>query len=227
MKQLNLPDTGFSLSWNFHEPGARYQNYPDDPAVLESVLADLANVFTIGARHELFYPVTILDNDTEPIAFTGTRVDEIIDHIRQLLQNGTITYEIIQISGYGYVQLPGGEKARQDDLIGLDSIRLFERQLGIFTTKSVWVPISIDKTYNFDWQVELAQLNAHRLEKCLEDMYTALGMQVLPAPDETDKEHPIWQAGFKLYLNPEILLDEYASSPPPGLTDPGPFLYTR
>jgi hypothetical protein len=226
MKHLSLPDTGFSLSWKFYAPGPQYENYPDDSAVTEGVLTDLSKVFSICARHELFYPVSILDNDAEPLALTGSSLDAIIEQIRQLLESGAITYEIIQINGYGYVHLTGGEKARQDNLIGIGSIRMFERQLSIFTTKSVWVPISIDKTYNFDWQVALALSNAGRLEQCLKDIHTALGIQVSPEPGETDRGNPIWQAGFRLYINPEILLREYALSPPPGLAHPGPFLYT-
>lgn len=225
MNQMNAPYMGFTLSWNFYTTDNPYAGYPDDRTAIDGVLEDLAKILSICARHELFFPTSILNDENEPVLFKSDDINKILQQIKQMLESNAITYEITQISGYGIVHLPGGEKARQDDLIGIGSARLFERQVNIFTSKSVWVPVCFDDSYNFDWQVELAGLNGSRLEQCLKDIHEALGTMVSPAPGETDKENPVWQAGFKLYVNPEILIREFESSPPPGLTALGTFLY--
>ena len=225
MRRLDLSDTGFSSSWYFRVPDARDDDPSHEVDFRESVLGDLATVFSICARYDLFHPTSVWNDDCEPLAFVDSSSDGVIQQLRRWLQSGTLGCEIVQINGYGHVELPEGGRARQDGLIGIGGVRLFQRQIVIFTRKSVWVPIRIDKTYEFEWQVELARSNAKRLERCLRDVRAALGAEVSPAPDEVDGSEPIWQVGFELYVNPEILLREYASSPPPGLADPGPFLY--
>ena len=119
------------------------------------------------------------------------------------------------------------EKARVENLIGIGPVRLFERQISIYTDKSIWVPLNIDKTYQFNWQVEMARLNAPRFEKCLAEIHQSLGTKVSPQADEIDKDNPVWQIGFRVFINPEILVREYASSPPPGLFSLDEFLYKR
>jgi hypothetical protein len=74
--------------------------------------------------------------------------------------------------------------------------------------------LSIDTTYRFDWQIELARLNSKRLESCLKAIYDILKINVYPGPKEMDKEYPIWQSGFRLFVNPEILKREYAENKP-------------
>lgn len=227
MKQMNVPYMGFSLSWNFYTTDNRYAGYPEDRAAIDGVLDDLAKIFSICARHELFFPVSITNDEEETVLFENDDAGKILEQIRLMLEKNVITYEIVQINGYGLVYLPGGEKARQENLIGIGSIRLFERQISLFTLKSIWVPVLFDDSYQFNWQVELATLNAPRLQQCLEEIHQALGTEVSPAPGETNRENPVWQAGFRLYVNPEILIREFESSPPAGLAGPEPFLYTE
>ena len=223
---MYIPDMGFSLSWSFYnEADQRYEGYPENAAAISSVLEDMSVIFSIAARHELFFPESIRNDTGEQIALEAGTQAAVIEQIRKMMEQGEITYEIEQIRGYGLIELPGGEKVRTDNLIGIGPVRLFERQINIYTTKNIWVPINIDKTYQFNWQVELARLNGIRLEKCLEEIHQALGTMVSPQPGEVDQDNPVWQAGFRLFVNPEILVREYESSPPPGLQNLGEFLF--
>lgn len=212
MSIINFPYMGFSLSWCFYsESDNSYENYLQDKQVNENILNDLFNILTTCSKYELFFATHITKDDGIEAAFKSENTNDIINEIRAMLLSGEITYEIEKIRGYGYVAISEEEKIKCEDLVYLDSIRLFERTISLSTSKSIWVPISIDKTYEFKWQIELAERNGPRLTNCLQEIYEKLNISVSPQINELTNDFPVWQFGFKLYLNPEILKRELHS----------------
>ena len=147
----------------------------------------------------------MLDNGS--LELTGKNLTEVIDEIKTVAKSKMITGEIERIEGKSIMYNDGKEEI-VNDLLTIDSFRFFERKFSICTSKSVWIPISIDIEYSYQWQIKLYESNAHRLVNVLKKIYHSLDLKVDPSPEELNKESPIWQLGFRLYPNLEILKDE-------------------
>lgn len=202
MMANKFPYCGFWLSWHF---SSHNHNYSSHSIIPEQVYEDIYNILTISSKYKLLIP-TYIYNNGEKIYFQSTSIEDIIDEIKMILKSNMITSEIDTIGGYGTVYTSETEFEYQEDLILLEAIRFFERNMYIQTSKSVWVPINFDENYNFEWQLKIAELNAHRLENCLSEISEILNTDVYPSKDELDKDSPIWQKGFKLFVNPEIII---------------------
>lgn len=204
------PDSFFALSWRFApDPGRPAQT---SRGLLDDVLAILA----ITARHELLFPTHVHDG-ARRIALEVDSVAAFVERLAALIDAGEVGPYLDEIGGHGLVARPDGARVRQDGLISLQDLRLGEREFSVVTRKSLWTPIALDRSFGFEWQVELADLNGPRLEQCLREIDVALDLAVEPAAHELDREQPIWIRGFKLFTSPEILRREFACEPPPGL----------
>ena len=198
MERVNYPYAGFSLSWYFFTHSQ--ENHTD----LE-ILEGLFNVLKICEKYELLFPsIDIYENS----------VEYFFEQIKQQVNTKKITYDIDCIEGDGLIYFPNGEKKVQANLVTIDSFRLNEKYFEISTDKGIWSPISFDTDHNVEWQIELAELNAPRLEKCLEEIHNVSKTNVSPAPNEVNKESLIWRKGFKLYPSEGVLLDKIEEDPP-------------
>ncbi|MDC0669548.1 hypothetical protein [Nannocystis radixulma] len=204
------PDSFFSLGWRF-EPDPDRPAQPSPPS-----LADLLAILKITMQHELLIPTHVEDRGRR-ISLPADSAEAFIDGLAALLHAGELGPYLDDIAGHGLVERPDGTRVRQDNLIFLQDLRLSERIYSVVTRKSLWTPIALDRSFGFEWQVELADRNGPRLERCLRDIHAALGLAVEPAPHELDREQPIWIRDFKLYTSTEILRHEFATNPPPGL----------
>ena len=226
MKNVNFPYAGFFLSWTFQgNGGGLYDDYSTTTGLVDQqVFDDITMTLKILNKYELLNPQYILDEKRNKRYFQSSDIDLIVNEIKQMVDDQLLLGEVGRIGGVGVVDLANGERVIQEDLVLLESIRFFERLITVATGKSIWIPISIDTTYDFDWQIELAKLNAPRLEKCLRELYSKLQLDVSPSPNEIDKDEAIWMKNFKLYVNPSILKREYELNPPEEPFDINEFL---
>ncbi|PCC73425.1 hypothetical protein SAMN02745121_02846 [Nannocystis exedens] len=204
------PDSFFSVGWRFEPDPARPAQAPPP------LLGDLRAILAITARHELLIPSQVQDRGRR-IALQADSAEEFIDRLSALLETGELGPYLDEIAGHGRVERPDGTRVRQDGLIFLQDLRLHERTYSVGTRKSLWTPIALDRSFGFEWQVELADRNGPRLERCLREIDAALGLAVDPPAHELDREQPMWIHGFKLFTSPQILRSEFAADPPPGL----------
>lgn len=213
MKKLNYPYSGFFLSWHFYDK--KYKNWEtlSNPLLEQKVLLDIKTILTICIKYELLFPTYILI-ESEKVFFKSLDLDSVVEEIIDKFNKKVVKIEILKIGGYGYVYLPNGEKGIQEDLIEFADIRFFDRSMSIVTSKSLWVPISIDTDYTFSWQIEIAELNSVRLEKCLEEIQDSLKVDVEPSKGEVNQDYPIWRKGFKMFVSSSLLMREYRDSPP-------------
>jgi len=206
MKIEKYPYSGNIVSWNFYNMDSMYEDYFFTGEVYGNVYNDLFEVLKILKDEKLFYPTKIL-LDKGSLELDTENLYEVIRKIRKMVESKMITGEIQRIQGKS-ILYNNGEEEIVDDLLTIDSFRFFERKFSICTSKSVWIPISIDLEYSYRWQTKLYESNAYRLEKILKKIYDSLDLKVDPSPEELNKESPIWQHGFRLYPNIEILKDE-------------------
>jgi hypothetical protein len=202
MIRNKFPYCGFWLSWYF---SSHNHNYSSHYIVPEQVYQDIYNILVITSKYKLLVP-TYIYNNGEKIYFQSTSIEDIIYEIKNILNSNVITSEIDRIGGYGIVYTSETEFEYQEDLILLDTIRFFERNICITTSKSVWVPINFDENYKFEWQMEIAKFNSYRLENSLIEVSKILNIDVYPSKDELYKDTPVWQKGFKLFVDPEIII---------------------
>lgn len=224
MKEYEFPYVGFRISWFFYDDDKRYEGYLENQIATNNIYIDIHQIISITSKYELLIPTYIVNDKREKIHFESSDPNLLIDEIRSLVNRGQLSHEIEEIGGYGIVYLANGEKVKQQNLITLDSIRFFERRMAISTIKNVWVPLSVKDMVNIEWQIELATLNASRLEECLREIYQQLGISVEPCPDEIDRDETIWMKDFKLYVDPSILRYEYENHPPEESFDINDFL---
>ncbi|WAS90568.1 hypothetical protein [Nannocystis punicea] len=204
------PDSFSSPGWRFAADPAR----PTEPP--PPLFGDLLAILAITTRHELLIPSHVQDRGRR-IALEVDSAEEVIARLSALLHAGELGPHLDEIAGHGLVERPDGTRVRQDGLLSLQDLRLHDRAYSLVTRKSLWTPIALDRSFGFEWQVELADLNGPRLERCLRDIDAALGLAVEPPRHELDREHSLWIHDFKLFTNPEILRREFAANPPPGL----------
>lgn len=215
MKEINLPYIGFTISWSFYDRNdRRYQNYEFNRKPPENIVSDIESILLICQKFELLFPTYYSDRPGNKIYFETDNIVQIIDTLKKKIANNEIEAEISRIGGYGYVYKKDNEKAIQQDLISIDDIRFFERSFRICTRRGCWIPIAIDETYQFNWQITLAKLNSVKLETCLQSIQERLSICVSPGANEIEKEKPIWQKGFKLYATPSLLQREFTNNPP-------------
>ncbi len=196
---------GFGLNWNFHQ-----EEHPSTTRILK----DLEIVLSICQKHELLNSTYYLDDDVQKHFFEEISLEAIIKDLYEKVEGQELAGEIVRIGGDGWIYLDSGEKVRQTDLLTIDSIRLFQRSITVQTRINCWTPLAMDDAYDFHWQVDLSLLNESRLERCLREIKQSLGGKVEPEEDEIDRDQPVWQKGFRLYWDPEILQREYAWKPP-------------
>lgn len=212
MNKHFLAYSGFSLSWTFYDESHADESMPNQDAVTKHILTDVETVLTILHKHELLFPKYVLiDKKVEVIAES---VGDFVSQLRSIIDTQREFLAIDRITGSGFVYLNNTEKLLVEDVVSFEDIRFTERKFDISTTKSLWVPININTHYDFEWQIEIANLNNPRLEYALTEIHQSLPLTVEPAPDEIERSAPIWMKGFKLYLNPEILKREYQQNPP-------------
>lgn len=211
---MEYPYAGFFLKWCFYEDSLRYKNYQNNRRVDDQVFMDIIDVPNITSKHNLLQP-TYLYNKGEKVTFKSDNIKEIVTEIEYMISNGRLSFEIERIGGTGVIYTSPSTFVNREDILLLESFRFFERQICLSTSKSLWVPINLDINYKFEWQIEIAALNAPRLEVCLNEIFEKLKINVEPTPHELRKEYPIWQKGFKLFINPEIVKREYQEKPHP------------
>lgn len=206
MNNLKLHPLGFSLSWNFY-------NEEEEPSVAK-ILDNLESVLSICQKYELLIPTHYLDDDLQAHAFGQNSIKDIIAELREKIETKELYGEIVSIGGEGLVYLGVEKTMKQKDLLTIESIRLYEQNLTIQARVNCWTPLAMDTDYNFHWQIELALFNEDRLERCLREIHEALGAEVEPEEGELDRDEAIWQKGFQLFWNPEILEREHRNNPP-------------
>lgn len=200
MKEFDFPYSGYNIGWRFEHPN--YFSYPLEKLKSrekEKLFEDLRIILTTTISYQLLIPEKI-----DGIKIEYSSIEDLITQIETIKTKQNDFY-IDRIEGYGIVNLPSGEKVKQRNLLVLDDLRLREKIYHICTYKSIWIPISIDESYDFKWQPELADLNSERLTDCLTEIYEKLSLPVEPSIGEIEKESPIWIKNFKLFVNPEIL----------------------
>jgi hypothetical protein len=212
MKKADFPYTGFPTSWFFEDPKAmEYEQYFIDYIASPQIYEDLKQALVALKKYELLMPTYVRCHPQAKFEINADHIDDFITEVAELIKQGKIDTEI-DIGGYGVVYDENNEPLIQEDLIGV-AIRFFQRQVVISTTKGIWVPISIAKNHDLDWQIELARNNCYRLEACLREIHAALGMQMSPAEEEIDRDNSIWIKGFRPYINPSILISQYKHRP--------------
>lgn len=205
MKQVDFPDSGYHNTWYFYEDAP--QGYPTIQALQKgapipnTVFEDLERVLAITIRHELLTPTYIRLDDI--IEIPGDNLPDFMANLKNVLAEKR-PLSIFSVGGYGKVMLPDGEAGIQTDLITIEDVLFFDRDLNVSTAKSIWVPISIDHTHQFQWQLPLAQLNAGRLQNALKEIKQTLKISDAN-PDETDPDNPFVIKDYKLYLHPDII----------------------
>lgn len=228
MKTIKFPYMGFEISWYFHDSEAvDYQQYIIDHIANKKVYVDLEQLLLILSKHQLLFPTYVIENPSRRIEIQGKTIQQSISNLKELILQKEMSVEILRIGGYGLVIDDNKEMVLQNDLIVVDSFRFFERAFCISTNTSIWLPIRFEYQNDYDWQINLAKNNSVRLENCLKEIKAVLAINVTPAEDELDRENPIWQKGFKLYVNPDILLREYRNNPPSSAFDIQEFLIEK
>jgi hypothetical protein len=205
MKHVDFPDSGYHNTWYFYDDAPEgyptIQDLQKGAPIPDTVFEDIERVLAITIRHELLTPTYIrLD---EIIEITCGNLPDFMTALKNVLADKN-ALSIFSIGGYGKVMLPDGEPGIQEDLITIEDVLFFDRDLNISTAKSVWVPISIDNTHQFQWQLPLAQLNAGRLQNALKEIKQTLKISDAN-PDETDPDNPFVIQDYKLYLHPDII----------------------
>lgn len=205
MKNVDFPDSGYHNTWYFYEDAP--EGYPTIQAlqkgapIPDTVFEDIARVLAITIHHELLTPTYIRLDDI--IEIPNNSLAEFMAALKQVLADKR-ALSIFSIGGYGKVLLPDGETGIQADLITIEDVLFFDRDLNVSTAKSIWVPISIDNTHQFQWQLPLAKLNAGRLQSALKEIKQTLKISDAN-PDEKDPDNPFVIQDYKLYLHPDII----------------------
>ncbi|HEY9258679.1 hypothetical protein [Chitinophaga sp.] len=205
MEHVDFPDSGYHNTWYFYDDAP--EGYPTIQAlqkgapIPDTVFEDLERVLAITIKYDLLTPTYIRLDDI--IAIPGDNLPDFMANLKAVLA-GKNALSIFSIGGYGKVMLPNGEAGIQADLITIEDVLFFDRDLNVSTSKSVWVPISIDHTHQFQWQLPLAQLNAVRLQNALKEIKQTLKISDAN-PDETDPDNPFVIKDYKLYLHPDII----------------------
>lgn len=216
MDRLDFINAPFSIGWHFYAKD--YSRYPDIYNPPKCFYEDLRVILELGEKHQLFIPISMSFDVKQEVSLENMSIDEISHQIRKLVKNRELTGEIFAITGYGYVINELGDLVKSRDLITINSYRVIQRSFIISTRKTIWSPISISLpkggSYDFSWQVELAENNASRLETFLNELHFNLGIEVSPEPDELDKEEMLWMKGFKVYPATDLLLNELEENPP-------------
>jgi hypothetical protein len=211
MKEMAFPYCGFSTEWTFYDESMFAQQQPSNRKILNQVFKDIKNLLNLLFKYQLLFPTHLqFGSPAQRLNLKSSRAENILAEIKKWIQIGVLTdAEYVGIEGYGYVDLPDGTQGKQEHLIYVHIYSFRQRNFIIGTSKSLWVPLSIDASYQFAWQGGIADLNAERLQKCLETVHRQLNINVEPDATELDRDQSIWQKGFQLYLNPEIL-ERYA-----------------
>ncbi|NSL88752.1 hypothetical protein [Chitinophaga solisilvae] len=224
-KTIDFPNIGYTIQWLFKdEDNDIYSDYNTIGVAHERIYEDLHIILTQFMESRLLLPVQL--TQTGNFGCAGLQTDQIVEEIRQLVRSRIITQQL-DIYGYGYVKMPGGEEIMQPDLIQLTDFRFTERSFKITTFKNVWTPVATHDEDNFSWQIDLAELNAPRLEHCLSAIYHKIKLPVTPGPEEEIRSHPIWQKGFKLFPSREIIESAYNEDPPPPNFDIAKYLLPK
>lgn len=214
MKKVNFPYAGFWVSWHFQDVKAvEYEQYLSNKVVMSGVYVDLEYLLRVLFKYELLIPTYVITDPYQKIHIEGATFEKTIETLKELISLQKLTFEI-SVGGYGIVYDDKNQALIQENLILVNNFRFFQRGFNISTTKSLWVPISLDDTYQFNWQIQLARNNCPRLEASLREIKAALEIEMYPAEDEIDRDNPIWIKGYKPYINPSILLREYQKNPP-------------
>jgi hypothetical protein len=207
MGEITYPHCHSAAFWLFSSENSTFSK--------ERFLASIEAMLNILRRHELLFP-TYLVGDSDRIDLRGLTAREIRELIHTSYLSGKVGTFIPRVGGYGIVRLNTGESFIQPDLIFLDSIELSRGTVSVGTDVSIWTPIMIDGTSYRNWQIEMAELNAPRLETALKEMATELPMKVYPASEEVDSDGTMWIKGFRLYTDPYVLKQKLEEEPPPG-----------
>jgi hypothetical protein len=198
----NYKYAGFHRVWQFV-----YENSVDD----EVFLGGLRLALDILRRRELLIPTYMTGQ--RMYDFVGLETEAVIDAIRSVLLSGKDDV-IVTLGGYGMVYHPEGGHTLVRDLVSIYTIILSAREFSFSTECHVWVPLSVDQTNEYSWQIDEAELNASRLEMALAEFRDAFGLDGSPKDSDEDRDEPIWIKGLKLYVSPGLLLRELKRNPP-------------
>lgn len=127
-----------------------------------------------------------------------TAVESILDtHLDKWTGNGFIPPIILQGSTLIFSD---NENKFLDGIIKV-MIDFSVQDLHITTYSDCWIPID----RNDQLQLEMAELNAPRLQQALSEIYQAGFHSVFPAPDEPYWDHLLPQKGFSVMMRPVML----------------------
>jgi hypothetical protein len=207
MEKIDLPYMGFYLSWFFldrantgYKESIKQQNFSSE------MRTDLLCILNVLEKYELLFVDSFRDEKGDVCAVTDKF--DLIKSIETRIENGEMNFEIMNIDGNGMVYFPDNVKKLTRNLISID-FRLSEKNFSIDTSKSIWSPLSIDQTYEYSWQIELARLNNWRLENCLKEIHKITATTMEPAPDELDREEQLFLFNYKVYLPRTFLIEEW------------------
>lgn len=215
MKTVDFPYAGYTVNWVFKDADDHlYKDYEVMGVPNEQIFEDMRIVLMNCMDTRLLFPTHLMSPVKYELSSPSTDLDQIMDEIQLLIKTRKIVGKI-DICGYGLVEMPGASPAVQEGLILIKDFNFSERSFLISTDKSIWIPIAIDTSYHYVWQIELAEMNAPRLEKCLLNIHNKTDISVYPGPNDIARAAPMWQRGFKLYPSREVLERSYNEDPPP------------
>ena len=106
---------------------------------------------------------------------------------------------MIKLQGSTRINFDSDQKTF-DRIIEVD-LNFDVQDLYIITFSDCWIPID----RNDQLQLEMAELNAPRLQQALSEIYQAGFHSVFPAPDEPYCDHLLPQKGFSVMMRPVML----------------------
>ncbi len=189
--------------WSFD--GAYHGDYKASyPAIRKSLQILMENLIS----SKILIPKT-MDLD---IPLKYDTVDELLDQIEGsgYLENGSE----FDIWGETVLYTPYGDEIYQD-IISIGRFIPTSQSFAFVVRTDQWLPMVMDgETYNFTWNLEMYQLNYHRIPTLLKNLDEKLGWE---NKDLLFKEE--WyltiQAGYDFFLEESVIIREYESNPNP------------
>lgn len=142
--------------------------------------------------------------------FKNKTIDEIID----IINESNLLNDAFEFSIYGdtVIYTNVGEEVHSG-IFSVESFRTFQQSFVLETKSDVWLPMAFDENkFEFVWNLERYKLNNNRLTSILQKINDSLKWNE-PSDLREHNEIGALQIGFNLFLNKEVIIQEYNTNP--------------
>ncbi|SFD54444.1 hypothetical protein SAMN05518672_102369 [Chitinophaga sp. CF118] len=186
-------------SWMFD--GVSFEKYP---AIRKSLKILMENLIS----SKILFPKAL--NPNIPLKYDT--IDELLDQIEATGYLGKAAE--IGFLGDTVIYTPNGEEVLKD-IIRIEGFVTSEQNFLFIVQTDHWLPMMMDNdTYEFTWNLELYQLNYHRIPALLEKLHEELGWK-----DKEllflDEDFITLEAGYDFFIKESIIIREYEEKPNP------------